>query len=175
RTNWEDSIPLRHWHQNDPGVIPNLLNLGSGSPCGVVIYESDLIPQLKGTVLHAEALHHVIRSYQTKVSGAGYTAAIKEVLKHETDDWFRPVDICVAPDGSLLVADWYDPGVGGHYAGDQVKGRIYRIAPKGQKYKFDDIDFSNVEASVKSLASPNLSIRSQAQLSLRKIVAGESL
>lgn len=175
RTNWEDSIPLRHWHQNDPGVIPNLLNLGSGSPCGVVIYESDLIPQLKGTVLHAEALHHVIRSYQTKVSGAGYTADIKEVLKHETDDWFRPVDICVAPDGSLLVADWYDPGVGGHYAGDQVKGRIYRIAPKGQKYKFDDIDFSNVEASVKALASPNLSIRSQAQLSLRKIVASESL
>ena len=25
RTNMEDSIPLRHWHLNDPGVVPNLL------------------------------------------------------------------------------------------------------------------------------------------------------
>jgi putative membrane-bound dehydrogenase-like protein len=28
RTNIEDSIPLRHWHFNDPGVVPNLLQTG---------------------------------------------------------------------------------------------------------------------------------------------------
>ena len=26
------------------------------------------------------------------------------------DNWFRPADVCVAPDGSLFVADWYDAG-----------------------------------------------------------------
>jgi glucose/arabinose dehydrogenase len=50
-------------------------------------------------------------------------------MKNETDQWFRPADVCVAPDGSLIVADWYDPGVGGHQAGDLTRGRIYRIAP----------------------------------------------
>ncbi len=30
RTNLEDSIPLRHWHLNDPGVVPNLLQTFAG-------------------------------------------------------------------------------------------------------------------------------------------------
>jgi hypothetical protein len=41
----------------------------------------------------------------------------------------------VAPDGSLFVADWYDPGVGGHQVGDLEKGRIYRVAPDVSGYK----------------------------------------
>ena len=45
------------------------------------------------------------------------------------DNWFRPSDVCVAPDGSLFVADWYDPGVGGHRMGDITRGRIFRVAP----------------------------------------------
>ena len=34
RTNMEEEIPLRHWHLNDPGVVPNLLQTGAGSPTG---------------------------------------------------------------------------------------------------------------------------------------------
>ena len=49
------------------------------------------------------------------------------------DPWFRPVDACAAPDGSVFVADWYDAGVGGHAFSDQTTGRIYRVAPKGNK------------------------------------------
>jgi len=30
RTNMEKEIPDRHWHQNDPGVVPNLLHTGAG-------------------------------------------------------------------------------------------------------------------------------------------------
>ena len=36
RTNIEDSIPFRHWHLNDPGVVPNLLQTGAGSPTGII-------------------------------------------------------------------------------------------------------------------------------------------
>ena len=36
RTNIEDSIPFRHWHLNDPGVVPNLLQTGAGSPTGML-------------------------------------------------------------------------------------------------------------------------------------------
>ncbi|HEY0771686.1 MAG TPA: PVC-type heme-binding CxxCH protein, partial [Sphingobacteriaceae bacterium] len=34
RTNMEKEIPFRHWHLNDPGVVPNVLQTGSGSPAG---------------------------------------------------------------------------------------------------------------------------------------------
>ena len=34
RTNLESEIPARHWHQNDPGTVPNVLITGAGSPVG---------------------------------------------------------------------------------------------------------------------------------------------
>ena len=35
RSNLEEHIPHRHWHQNDPGVVPNLLLTGAGAPTGI--------------------------------------------------------------------------------------------------------------------------------------------
>ena len=84
-------------------------------------------------MIHCDAGPNVVRSYPVKKNGAGYTAEIVNILKGEKDQWFRPADVCVAPDGSLIIADWYDPGVGGHAAGDQIRGRIYRVAPAGFK------------------------------------------
>ncbi|OYW15608.1 MAG: dehydrogenase, partial [Planctomycetales bacterium 12-60-4] len=46
RLGWESEIPLRHWHQNDPGVIPNMLQTGAGSPTGMQVYEGDLLPSI---------------------------------------------------------------------------------------------------------------------------------
>ena len=37
-------LPMRHWHQNDPGVVPNMLHTGAGSPTGICIYEGSLLP-----------------------------------------------------------------------------------------------------------------------------------
>ena len=45
RTNWEAEIPQRHWHLNDPGVIPNLLQTGAGAPTGICVYEGELLPK----------------------------------------------------------------------------------------------------------------------------------
>src|SRR5882724_995534 len=46
RTNMEKEIPLRHWHLNDPGVVPNLLQTYQGSPTGICVYEGDLLPKV---------------------------------------------------------------------------------------------------------------------------------
>ncbi|OJV17505.1 MAG: dehydrogenase [Dyadobacter sp. 50-39] len=160
RTNMEDSIPYRHWHLNDPGVVPNLLQTGSGSPTGMVVYEGKLLPkEFWGQMIHCEPGHNVVRSYPVEKAGAGYTAKIVNVVDGKRDQWFRPSDVCVAPDGSLLVSDWYDPGVGGHQAGDQGKGRIYRIAPMNTPYRVPKIDLTTVAGAVEALQSPNLSTR----------------
>ncbi|MFM7019375.1 MAG: PVC-type heme-binding CxxCH protein, partial [Aquirufa sp.] len=135
RTNMEKEVPLQHWHLNDPGVVPNLLQTGSGSPTGILVYEGNLLPsKFQNQIIHADAGPNVVRAYPTKAQGAGYSASILNLVEGVKDQWFRPADVTVAPDGSLFIADWYDPGVGGHQAGDQNKGRIYRISPKNTPY-----------------------------------------
>ncbi|WP_416867850.1 MAG: PVC-type heme-binding CxxCH protein [Imperialibacter sp.] len=160
RTNMEKEIPLRHWHQNDPGSVPNLLQTGAGSPTGMIVYEGDLLPErFRNQMIHTDAGPNVVRAYPVEKKGAGYTASIVNILKGNDDPWFRPSDVCVAPDGSLFVADWYDPGVGGHQMGDQAQGRIYRVAPKGVDYEAEKVNVSSAEAAVKSLQSPNMGTR----------------
>src|SRR2546421_12783970 len=79
------------------------------------------------------------------------------------DKWFRPSDVCTAPDGSLMEADWYDPGVGGHQMGDNkadsLKGRIFRLAPPGVKYSVPKLDVNSAEGAIEALRSPNLARR----------------
>jgi putative membrane-bound dehydrogenase-like protein len=160
RTNIEDSIPLRHWHQSDPGSIPNLLQTFAGSPTGIIVYEGSLLPKdFYGQMIHCDAGNNVVRAYPVQKNGAGYTATITNIVRGEKDQWFRPADVCAAPDGSLIVADWYDPGVGGHAAGDQAKGRIYRIAPPNTSYNIPKQDYSSVQGAITALQNPNLSVR----------------
>lgn len=163
RTNIEDSIPFRHWHLNDPGVVPNMLQTGAGSPTGILVYEGSLLPkEFQGQLIHSDAGPNIVRSYSVSKNGAGYNAKIINILEGGKDKWFRPADVCVAPDGSLIVADWYDPGVGGHQAGDQTRGRIYRVAPPRSNYTIPKENYSTPEGAIAALQSPNLSVRYQA-------------
>jgi putative membrane-bound dehydrogenase-like protein len=164
RTNLEKDIPSRHWHQNDQGVIPNLLQTGQGSPTGIIVYEGKLLPEVfRNQIIHCDPGPNVVRSYPVQPSGAGYSARIVNVLQGTSDHWFRPSDVCVAPDGSLIVSDWYDPGVGGHQMGDhkypEMHGRIYRVAPPGAAYKIPPLDLNSAEGAAEALASPNMSRR----------------
>ena len=170
RTNMEDSIPLRHWHLNDPGVVPNLLQTGSGSPTGMVVYEGSLLPEkFRNQMIHCEPGHNVVRAYPVTKDGAGYTAKIENILTGERDQWFRPADVCVAPDGSLIVADWYDPVVGGHAAGDQQKGRVYRVAPDVSIYKVPKLDYTTVKGAVAALENPNKAVQYNAWQALHQM------
>ncbi len=160
RTNLEKEIPLRHWHLNDPGVVPNLLQTGSGSPTGITFYEGTLLPEVfRGQMIHSEPGHNVVRSYPVENSGAGYTASIVNILEAQKDQWFRPADVAIAPDGSLFIADWYDPGVGGHAVGDLDRGRIYRVAPPKMKYVTEETNVTTVEGAIKALLNPNPAVR----------------
>ena len=160
RTNLEEEIPERHWHLNDPGVVPNLLQTGAGSPTGICVYEGDLLPEVfRNQIIHCDAGPNVVRAYPVKEDGAGYKAEIVNILEGTRDQWFRPSDVCVAPDGSLIIADWYDPGVGGHRQGDVDRGRIFRVAPPGVKYTVPKVDVSTVDGAIAALKSPNHATR----------------
>ena len=155
RTNMEAEIPLRHWHLNDPGVVPNMLQTGAGSPAGICVYEGDLLPKIfRGQLIHCDPGPSVCRAYIVTPKGAGYTASIVNILDGtKKNNWFRPVDVCTAPDGSLFVTDWYDPGVGGHAQRDTDRGRVFRVAPKGSKYSVPKLDFSTLEGAAAAARS----------------------
>jgi putative membrane-bound dehydrogenase-like protein len=160
RENLEKEIPQRHWHLNDPGVVPTLLLTGAGSPTGICVYEGTLLPKVfQNQVIHCDAGPSVCRAYPVTKDGAGYKAESVDVLTGTRDNWYRPSDVCVAPDGSLFVADWYDPGVGGHNQQEVDKGRIFRVAPPGVKYNVPRFDFKSPEGALKALENSNLEVR----------------
>jgi putative membrane-bound dehydrogenase-like protein len=159
----EDQRPPYHWYQQDPGVVPNLLHTGNGSPTGIAIYEGDLLPAVfRNQMLHCDAGPRVVRAYPVKNSGAGYTATIEDLLS-SSDSWYRPSDVCVGPDGSVYVCDWNDAGVGGHNMADRkletMTGRVYRLAPPGAKPSAPKLELNSASGAVAALRSPNQATR----------------
>ena len=172
RIGMETEIPRQHWHLNDPGVVPNLLQTGQGSPTGIVVYEGDALPGVfRGQVIHCDAGPGVVRVYPVKNDGAGYAAEMVNLLEGTRDRWFRPSDVCVAPDGSLIVADWYDPGVGGHAMGDLARGRIFQVVAKGQAPEKmpSPAAIETADGAITGLKSPNESARYLAWTALHEM------
>jgi putative membrane-bound dehydrogenase-like protein len=159
---------VSHWNEEVPGVVPKILRTYFGSPTGMCVYEGTLLPKKYwGQLLHTDAGPRHLRCYNLTPKGAGYDVDREDMVTNDKDTWFRPSDVCVAPDGSVFVADWYDPGVGGHGMGDWTRGRIYRVTPTGHKgYKVPDVRLDSNEGIVAALGSPNLAARYMAMARL---------
>jgi putative membrane-bound dehydrogenase-like protein len=165
------------WHQEDPGIIPACDNTGAGSPTGFHVYEGDAFGEkYRGMLLSAEAGRNVIFNYLPTKKGAGFvlnrndlvsSQGLKSSEKYEwfetgkdTRKWFRPSDVCASTDGSIFIADWYDPIVGGHAMHDKKGyGRIYRLTPKGKKLITPKIDVSSTEGQIEALKNPAQNVR----------------
>jgi putative membrane-bound dehydrogenase-like protein len=164
-----------HWHSEVPGVAPFVLRLGAGAPCGLVVYEGALLPaKYRGQLLHADAGKRLIEMYPLTVDGAGYTARREDVVNGGDDTWTRPTDVVAAPDGAVFISDWYDPGVGGHQMGDlnASRGRIYRLAPVGNRPQVPKIDLTSAPGLTAAFGSPNQSARYLAHLAIAAQGAG---
>ena len=146
----------RHWGEEVPGNVPKIVGTGNGSPCSITVYEGELLPaEYRGSILEVDAGTRQVNFFPITRKGAAFRTDYKVFLGSE-DPWFRPVDACAAPDGSVFVADWYDAGVGGHAFSDQTTGRIYRVAPKGNKSTKPKPDFASVDGLIAAFKSPNI-------------------
>jgi putative membrane-bound dehydrogenase-like protein len=156
----------RHWGEDVPGNVPKLVGTGNGSPCGIMVYEGGLLPkEYFGAVLEADAGTRQINLFPITRQGAAFRTDYKVFLGSD-DPWFRPVDMTVAPDGSVFVADWYDAAVGGHAFRDQSTGRIYRVVPKGKKPEAQTYDFASVHGLIKALRAPVVATQDAARRGL---------
>jgi putative membrane-bound dehydrogenase-like protein len=165
-----------HWHEEQPGIVHKVLRTGFGSPTGICFYEGTLLPErFRGQLLHCDAGPREFRCFHIKPKGAGYELE-KELLVTSKDSWFRLSDVCVGPDGSVFLADWYDPGVGGHGMGDWTRGRIYRVTPKGHVgYKVPKVDVGTKDGMLEALYSPCLATRSLAHERLQVMSGTEAM
>ena len=161
-----------HWHQDDPGIAPAGYRNGAGGPTGVCGYEQGLLPKrFVGAVLNCDAGAGVVYAHHPKPDGAGLGFEREDLIRATGDlgerkqRWFRPSDVCVGTDGAIYVADWYDPGVGGHGMGDrEAYGRILRIAPAGPPRRVDPL---TLDDPLTALSSPAVNVRAHAWSWLR--------
>ena len=178
---WQN-IFTAHWHQDDPGVMPAGDKSGAGAPTGIMRYEGDALgAQYKGILLSADAGRNVVFAYKPKRHQSGFnledrsnfiTSLMEDnplyvwndsAQNRDKNKWFRPSDIAVGTDGTLFVADWYDPVVGGHQMGDSTGyGRIYRITRKGTNPTAPALDTTSVKGLIEALKNPAVNVRAYA-------------
>ncbi len=151
-----------HFHEERPGTMPYVARTGPGSPTGLVVYEGDLLPErYRQQLLHAEPGKRLIQTFVVRKVGAGFEMDAENTVA-STDPDFRPSDIAVAPDGSVFIADWQDPAVGGHNMQDIERGRIFRLAPTGQRSSRPALDLDTDEGLLAAFGSPNQATRYRA-------------
>ena len=133
-----------------------------------VIYEGDTLPgRYRGQLFGIEPLQGQV--VLSSVSRDGSTFQTRDVTRPvRTDDqWFRPVDIKLGPDGAIYIADLYEQRIdhSSHFAGRVTRdsGRVYRLThpTKPRQQPFDYGRLSSREL-VEVLKHPNRWHRQQA-------------
>jgi mono/diheme cytochrome c family protein/glucose/arabinose dehydrogenase len=114
--------------------------------------------------------------------GTGYKTKHRQDLVVSEDRNFRPVDMEIAPDGSLYIVDWHNILIGHmqHNARDplrdHVHGRIYRVTyPSRPLVKPAKIDGATVEELLDNLKLPEYRTRYRTRRELRGRNAAEVL
>jgi putative membrane-bound dehydrogenase-like protein len=128
----DHGYPYLYEERPEEAVAP-LADLGLGSSAGGVCYLETAFPQeYRGNLFFCEWGRAVMR-YQPRRANAGF-APLKEIefaAGAATDPYgFKPTDIVVQRDGSLLVSDWADD-----QRPKRGRGRIYRIEAITKKDK----------------------------------------
>ena len=114
--------------------------------------------------------------------GTGYKTKFRQDLVVSEDRNFRPVDMEIAPDGSLYIVDWHNILIGHmqHNARDplrdHVHGRVYRVTyPARPLVKPANIDGASVETLLDNLKLPEYRSRYRTRRELRGRNAAEVL
>ncbi|MSR58058.1 MAG: c-type cytochrome [Planctomycetaceae bacterium] len=166
----DHGYPYLYYEHPDEAMQP-LADLGRGSSAGGVCYlETAFPPEMRGNLFFCEWGRAVVRA-ERQPAGGSFTA-MKETdfaAGAATDPYgFKPTDVVVDRDGSLLISDWCD--------GQRPKrgrGRIYRVTYTVENTNFRTAPIARGEAGLGELLiqldSPGYSSRVEAQTALERL------
>ena len=156
------------------GFGPDMVTHDHGSTGigGISFYAADQFPEAyRGTVFVGNVVTNRVNHDKIEWHGSSPKGIEQPDFVWSEDNWFRPVDIELGPDGALYIADFYNRIIG-HYevplthpGRDRERGRIWRIVYKGTDGKSapapnaTDRTTSSVAELVADLAHPNLVVR----------------
>ncbi|MFP6752310.1 MAG: PVC-type heme-binding CxxCH protein [Pirellulaceae bacterium] len=159
--------------------------------CGVLVYRGTALAQLRGHGFTCDPtgnLVHVERLVDEGVVFRGQPVYDEDEFLRSTDEWFRPVNLELGPDGALYIVDMYRAVVehpqwvpaelkdrlDNRYGDD--RGRIYRVVASDWKRKRNEsLDAMETRQLVKQLAQPNAWQRDTAARLLLERSGGEDV
>lgn len=158
------------------GLVPGMIEGGGRaagyftSATGVTIDEGGLSPESYALIADVGSnLVHRKRMVDDGVTYRGERIDDRGELLTSTDNWFRPVQMCIGPEGAIYVADMYREVIEHPQSippeikqqldltSGRDKGRIYRLLP--QQFRQDMVDrhaFTTADDLTAALKSPNM-------------------
>ena len=122
------------------GFAPKMIEHTHGSTgiCGITFIDRDQWgSDWNNHLLIGNPVTSKINHDRIEFRGSSPVAIEQPDFVTSDDPWFRPVDLCLGPDGALYVADFYNKIIGhyevplDHPGRDRERGRIWRIVRKG--------------------------------------------
>jgi putative membrane-bound dehydrogenase-like protein len=166
----------KHGPLHNPFAYGHLMHVAHDAPTGGpstggTIYHGDTFPErFRGRFLAGDFLRHTASSWELRRSGATVTASFRELLLDSRDTWFGATDLCLGPDGSVYLSDFYDkrtahPDPDAEW--DRSNGRIYKVEAARSKPvpKFDLAKLSTGDLA-ELLIHPNGWYRDRARILL---------
>ena len=149
--------------------------------CGVTFASGGHLPAEMQDVFVLNAFkNRAVHRYRLDDDSSGFSAQeIVPPLIVSKEEYFRPVDVKMGPDGAIYVLDWYNPIIGHMQYNfrdprrDHDHGRVWRITAKGRPpLDRPDIEGSSIPQLLDNLRSPELYTRQQSRRRLYELNAG---
>jgi putative heme-binding domain-containing protein len=145
---------------------------GSTGIAGIVAYDAPHFPdEFRGNLFIGNPVTGRVNRDRLEWNGSSPKAIELPDLISCDDRWFRPVDITLAPDGSLYIADFYNSIIGhyevrlNHPRRDRQRGRIWRLVYTGHEKSaqparpMPDLAKADVKMLVNLLGDANITVR----------------
>jgi len=147
-------------------LLPAMTDFGGGAPTGGLCYMSDGLPELyRGKLLFSEWGQRRVSVIDVAKDGATFKFVKNDPLLIEDKGGdFRPMELYVAADGSLLVSDW---GFGGWKSPKPV-GTVWRVTwPEAKPApRLKDESKASIPELIAALDHPDRDQRLRAEFAL---------